>query len=147
MGLDMYLTGDLYLSDYVPSSKEQSENITAIINSPFRVERVTVTLGYWRKANAIHHWFVNYVQSGEDDCGYYYVTKEHLEILLDTVRAVLKDHSKATELLPGQNGFLFGETEYNEYYFQTLEYTEEIIKKVLDSGIIGEYDIKYHSSW
>ena len=143
----MYLTGESYLSDYVPSSKEQSENIAAIINSPFRVKGVVISLGYWRKANAIHRWFVINVQNGKDDCGHYCVTTAHLKTLLDTVRAVLKDHSKATELLPGQNGFLFGETEYNEYYFQTLEYTEEIIKKVLDSGIIGEYDIKYHSSW
>lgn len=36
---------------------------------------------YWRKANAVHKWFVDNVQGGEDDCGYYLVTKEQLEQL------------------------------------------------------------------
>ena len=26
-------------------------------------------VGYWRKANAIHGWFVRNVQNGKDDCG------------------------------------------------------------------------------
>lgn len=28
-------------------------------------------VGYWRKANAIHMWFVDNVQNGEDDCCYH----------------------------------------------------------------------------
>ena len=28
-------------------------------------------VGYWRKANAIHQWFVDNVQDGEDDCDYH----------------------------------------------------------------------------
>ena len=147
MGLDMYLTGKSYLSQYQDSSREQSENIAAIINSPFPVEGVVISLGYWRKANAIHQWFVTNVQSGEDDCGHYYVTKEHLETLLDTVRAVLKDRSKASELLPVQDGFFFGGTEYDDFYFQVLEDTEEIIKNVLDRDVPREYDIEYQASW
>jgi hypothetical protein len=41
-------------------------------------------VGYWRKANAIHKWFVNNVQGYVDDCGYYEVSREQLEDLLDT---------------------------------------------------------------
>lgn len=36
-------------------------------------------VGYWRKANAIHKWFVDNIQDGEDDCGYYEVAPEYLE--------------------------------------------------------------------
>lgn len=46
-------------------------------------------VGYWRKANAIHNWFVDHVQDGYDDCRYHNeVTKEVLEELLDTCTKV-----------------------------------------------------------
>lgn len=46
-------------------------------------------IGYWRKANQIHSWFVNHVQDGEDDCNYHHeITKEILEELLDTCETV-----------------------------------------------------------
>lgn len=48
-------------------------------------------VGYWRKANQIHNWFVENVQNGEDDCEYHHeVTKETLELLLKICKLVLK---------------------------------------------------------
>ena len=46
-------------------------------------------VGYWRKANAIHKWFVENVQDGEDDCGTYVVSKEKLEELLGKCKYIL----------------------------------------------------------
>lgn len=46
-------------------------------------------VGYWRKANAIHRWFVQNVQGGVDDCGTYIVTREQLEQLKATCEQVL----------------------------------------------------------
>ena len=40
-------------------------------------------VGYWRKANQIHNWFVENVQDGVDDCSSYIVSKEQIEELLD----------------------------------------------------------------
>jgi hypothetical protein len=34
----------------------------------FGWKRIHESVGYWRKANAIHGWFVENVQDGEDDC-------------------------------------------------------------------------------
>lgn len=45
-------------------------------------------VGYWRKANHIHKWFVENVQDGEDDCGYYEVDQEQLEELLDICKLI-----------------------------------------------------------
>ena len=45
-------------------------------------------VGYWRKANHIHAWFVKNVQEGEDDCGMYPVSREQLALLLETCKAV-----------------------------------------------------------
>ena len=52
--------------------------------------RIMENVGYWRKANQIHQWFVDHVQDGVDDCDYHHeVTKEILEELRDTCIKVL----------------------------------------------------------
>ena len=105
-------------------------------------------VGYWRKVNAIHQWFVDCVQDGIDDCDYHNeVTKEDLEELLDTCQRVLDDHSLADELLPTQSGFFFGDTEYDEYYFADIEDTVDIIKNVLETTDFDKEMIYYVSSW
>lgn len=45
---------------------------------------------YWRKANQIHNYFVNYVQGGDDDCGYYDVSKKQLEDLLYKCKEIMR---------------------------------------------------------
>lgn len=60
--------------------------------------RIIEDVGYWRKANAIHKWFVDNVQNGEDDCGIYEVSRAHIEVLLGLCKLV-KEHSK---LVPGK---------------------------------------------
>ena len=105
-------------------------------------------VGYWRKANQIHSWFVDKVQDGIDDCDYHNeVTKEDLEELLDICRQVFFDHSLADELLPTQSGFFFGGTEYDEYYFDDIEATMNIIKNVLETTDFDKEMIYYVSSW
>ena len=46
-------------------------------------------IGYWRKANHIHAWFVNKVQGGTDDCSYYFVTKDHFLELKEACEKVV----------------------------------------------------------
>lgn len=68
--------------------------------------RIMKQIGYWRKANEIHNWFVNNVQDGVDDCDYHEeVTKEVLEELLVTCQKVLN----SCELVEGKinNGYRF----------------------------------------
>lgn len=50
-------------------------------------------VGYWRKANQIHNWFVENVHGGIDDCGTYEVTEAQLVNLLNTCKEV-KANSK-----------------------------------------------------
>lgn len=54
-------------------------------------------VGYWRKANQIHRWFVENVQGGKDDCKSYEVSRAQLGELLETVYEVLK----SINLVPG----------------------------------------------
>ena len=52
--------------------------------------RIMEQVGYWRKANQIHNWFVTNVQDGDDDCDYHHeCTKEILENLLGVCKTVL----------------------------------------------------------
>ena len=53
-------------------------------------EMIFEPVGYWRKANAVHKWFVDHVQSGEDDCKIHGdVSKEYLLTLKDICSDIL----------------------------------------------------------
>lgn len=48
-------------------------------------------VGYWRKANAVHDFFVQTVQGGVDDCDYHdEVTREVLEELRDRCQRIIE---------------------------------------------------------
>ena len=105
-------------------------------------------VGYWRKANAIHQWFVDNVQDGEDDCHYHNeVTKAHLEELMMLCGMVLDKPYLARKLLPTQEGFFFGPTEYDDWYFKQLNRTIEIVQNVLKETDFETEMIAYCSSW
>ena len=141
MGLDMYLTASKFLFDY--KDKDEKKKLKKIFNQ--EINEVKFEVGYWRKANAIHKWFVDNVQKGADNCGTYYVNRDDLIKLKELCEQILKHNSLASELLPTQEGFFFGSYEYDEYYFTDLENTIKIIDKCLELN--EEYDIEYHSSW
>jgi hypothetical protein len=141
MGLDMYLDKEVYLP------WADKEALPKLEKLGFKGAKIIVLRGmYWRKANAIHAWFVDNVQGGNDDCGRYYVSRKELRQLLDTVNDVLEDNSKACELLPVRKGFFFGSYEYDRDYFHDLEATKEYLDRELASNE-DKYDYYYHSSW
>lgn len=112
------------------------------INTP--IEEVA----YWRKANAIHKWFVDNIQGGVDDCDEHLpVTKNDLENLLDLCKKVMENHNLASELLPAMPGFFFGKCDYDEYYFDKIEETMGICNKLIDTFDFDNYDLFYCSSW
>lgn len=107
MGLDMYLEAEMYVSAYKFSQPRKKEIYGAIVkamNAEDIVDEstpsgsVNVKIGYWRKANHIHNWFVENVQEGEDDCKRYYVSQEQIDTLIDLCKAVLS----TAKLGPGQ---------------------------------------------
>ena len=68
MGLDMYLH-----------------------KSPIEKEYGLVEVCYWRKANAIHNWFVHNLGVNVRNCDYHEVSKTQLEALLAVCRTVLTE--------------------------------------------------------
>lgn len=150
MGLDMYLTKRTYVKNWDHMSPEQQHTVTvtgpnAANIKPARVREIVEDVGYWRKANAIHKWFVDHCQDGEDDCRDAYVTREQLEELRDVCRALLAEDVTPADALPTQSGFFFGGTAYDEYYWEDVRETEALLTNLLENESDGEF--YYHSSW
>jgi len=51
----------------------------------------------------------------------------------------------AAEQLPTANGFFFGGTDYDEWYFRDVENTIRIIDECLQ--LPNSWDFEYRSSW
>lgn len=162
MGLDMYLElkrdefascytkGNELKREYPPFLRDNFPNLPPVQD----VRRQTYyEVGYWRKANQIHNWFMqNCARRDEhdnpiDDCKPIEITVDELEKLLDTCKKVLADHSLAESLLPTKSGFFFGSTGYDEVYFRDVEKTIEIIEPVLEFLKKIEDKCDYNDLW
>lgn len=144
MGLDMSLSAKRYMWY---NEEELKNSIASHFDLPegFEVKEVIVEAAYWRKANQIHDWFVRNCQSGVDDCGHYYVSREQIQFLIDLCKNVLQNKDQAETILPTASGFFFGNTEYNEWYFNDIEDTITKLERVLT--LDDMWDFEYHSSW
>lgn len=146
MGLDMYLNASKHL--YREESFELVEKIKKMTGSSMIPIRIVFEAMYWRKANAIHKWFVDNVQFGEDDCKEYDVDIDQLKTLcslLDKMLSMPKE--EAVKLLPTTSGFFFGSTEYDEWYWKEIEETRDGLNELLSDPTIDDYYFTYQSSW
>lgn len=169
MGLDMYLKAERYVSGYEWQGQTLDSKRYKVLAELLDAEQiadpntptcaVSFTCAYWRKANAIHSWFVRTVQNDVDDCGDYGVEREQLEALKALCQGLLdaKDSPEWATLcetqLPAANGFFFGSTEYDENYVEDLQSTVKQLDRVLKATAgVGDtpfsgWDFEYHSSW
>ena len=76
-----------------------------IDKSGFAGLTIDVPMGYWRKSNMIHHWFVNNLADGVDECQPITVRREDLEQLKEVCINVIAVPELAEELLPTGSGF------------------------------------------
>jgi hypothetical protein len=155
MGLDMYLSAKRYLwSDQDKDVAKQVGEVIGVDGDPEKrfngaslvVKEISLEAMYWRKANAIHGWFVETVQDGEDNCREYEVDKEQLETLRDLCKDILEhpDAERDEDLEPTE-GFFFGSYNKDEWYYKDLKDTVEGLDKVL--ALPDEYSFTYQASW
>ena len=151
MGLDMYLEKRTDVRHW--SFQKDEEQFEVVIKKggvtypsikSDRITNITEELGYWRKANQIHRWFVENVQDNVDNCGEYFVPKVRLEELLELCQKIKANNSLAESLLPAGSGFFFGGEEYDEWYFNDIDNTIEVLKEALSDEDASYY---YSSSW
>jgi hypothetical protein len=145
MGLDMYLQGKRSISNWKPEEKILSTAINELFPTNVIVTSVSADIGYWRKSNQIHNWFVTNVQDGKDDCGEYEVSREQLLNLRGQCELVLANLTLADTELPTLGGFFFGGVDYDEQYVQELRDTIKIIDNALE--LDKQWFFSYTSSW
>lgn len=152
----MYLYAKQFVSSSAWSKEEDCKKVKSIArlmkgtkfldSDDLQFAQIKLQVGYWRKANQVHKYFVDKCAGGKDECQDTYVERDHLEDLLWRCETVMKDHSRAEELLPAQSGFFFGSTEYDEWYYQDLEHTIPLLKKILKDAP-KEWEFEYRASW
>lgn len=96
----------------------------------FFIKKHRKEIGYFRKVNFLVKYFKDLGFDVENQTPFC-ISKEDAEVLLSRCNQVLKDHSKASELLPTMDGFFFGSIEYNEYYFNDVKEVRDYIKNTL----------------
>lgn len=149
MGLDMYLTARKSFWEFEKEKTDQREKIGAVIGIDTKKHlpcNVSYEAVYWRKANAIHAWFVEHVQDGEDECNEHYASRDDMEELLAVCKKVKGNNSLAGALLPPKSGFFFGGTDVDEYYFTDIDNTISKVSDALKTFNDG-WEFYYRSSW
>jgi hypothetical protein len=154
MGLDMYLNAEKYLSKFDSEDKQKITTLNEMFDfegdadEDYYAQSVVFRVAYWRKANAIHQWFVDNCQEGIDECQKAYVSREQLVELLELCNQIISDPKKAPELLPTASGFFFGSTDYGNYYMHDVKQTADRLSKILtDPALESGVDFYYQSSW
>jgi hypothetical protein len=179
MGLDMYLSKKTYLGanykhNNVTGKLELLANGKPINVQLNRVTYIIEEIGYWRKANQIHSWFVNNIQEGKDDCGEYYISEDKMIELL----ALCKKIKEQCPLVDGAitNGYRFengikmpivqeGKEMANPeiaqvllpaqsgFFFGSTDYDEYYMAdidntiEILEAALKEEGDFYYSASW
>lgn len=131
---------------------------------------------YWRKANQIHKYFCDNGRCVREDVQYMItkpmlvtllntckkvkeesileygmikngerLTKYGWEPIM-TPGMIITNPEIAMKLLPTEDGFFFGSTEYDSYYMEDIEYTIEEISKILED-IGPDEELEYYASW
>ena len=183
MGLDMYLSRNLKQNGNVlkitPQDEFNNDAFAKLLkhatqsNEPYLQPNISVNIAYWRKANAIHQWFISHCADDVDHCQDIAVDIEDLHELKDTCERILKapnDIKLMERLLPPQEGFFFGDTDLKDadtlnFYLDNVKYTNHILSeefKIADefkthkkpfeynsekSVTLIDIDYMYHASW
>ena len=154
MGLDMFLEVEkIVLRD----TKEYANIATiaafrSLASDTPQFATVSVVAAYWRKANAIHGWFVREVQGGQDMGQRSHVDASQLIDLLALTKLSISlynsgDKEKLLELLPPVEGFFFGSTEMDELYLTDLQNTESMLTRITTAPGFDECQYYYRASW
>lgn len=155
----MHLKGHLYIGG--KTYKEVEGSVKGVVNDSIldipldEIDEISIEIGYWRKANSVHGWFVRNLAEGVDDCSQIIVSEEDFKNLQSACKQALaeetlKDKPLSKKLLPVQEGFFFGSDRYDGYYYDDLRDTLLIIDEVFE--FLTKYEdfyptIIYQASW
>jgi len=181
MGLDMYLYKKTYVQNWNHTPKERKFSITIKRGGKKfegikrdRISEITESVGYWRKFNALHSWFVQELGDGVDDCKELYFGEDKMKELLEILKKVKTildnspkkkisvhtgwkngeeiyeegeayDADEVEDLLPTASGFFFGGTDYDDWYYDQVCNTIKLFEELLEEEEGGSF--YYQASW
>ena len=99
-------------------------------------------IGYFRKVNFLMSFF-----DYDGNCEYKEIAKCELEDLRDACAEISKmepiNKERCAELLPTQSGFFFGNTDYNEWYFDDVKemfvWVDGVLSNLADDEVVLMY--------
>jgi hypothetical protein len=154
VGLDQYLSKRFYLKNWEHTPAESRHEVIILRGGDVRkdipiqnITEVVCDVMYWRKANAIHKWFVDNCQDGVDDCKEYYVSMEQLKELYQVCCKVLK----ASKLIKGkiENGYDINSDGTKNPIMEDGEYIEDssVAKELLPTTEGFFFGGKAYDEW
>ena len=173
MGLDMNLYRRVRLDNNLELTGRRGKAVEDVVLNGQRDKNVgrathyelTTAVCYWRKFNALHKYFADNFGGDEDNCVDMYLEIDDIRKLLMTLRDLRKQIKQdkdgnvintdiCKEMLPTQDGFFFGDTEYDKYYVMDIDDTIEMLSGVIEDHAkmveadVNEYDISYfYRAW
>lgn len=99
-------------------------------------------VAYFRKVNFLIPFF-----GYEDNCTDLQLLKSSVEDLIEACDKVLADHDCASEILPTEDGFFFGRTEYDDYYFADVRNVRDEFKEILSTVDWENEELYMHCWW
>lgn len=96
----------------------------------------------WRKRNHFHAWFADNASKFEDNAEFE-VLIEELDEFVNTCKRIIDDNTLSESQMPTRNGFFFGGTEYDEWYYDSLRDTIE----QLDNIDFSKIELITYWSW
>ena len=99
-------------------------------------------VAYFRKVNFLIPFF-----GYEENCSNIEIDKYQVEDLIEACKEVLANHDKASFLLPTQEGFFFGSTDYDDWYFDDVQNVKEKFEEVLADFDLDEAILIMHCWW
>lgn len=76
-----------------------------------------------------------------------YNENEKTHILEYGIGKIIDKQEICEKLLPTQEGFFFGGTEYDEWYYEQIKYTRDRLTAIIDLLDFDKWNIYYGSSW
>lgn len=164
MGLDCYLYRKAYIShDEYKDGEFIQPSVTIKYNKridnhnngrTFKPTYIIEEIGYWRKANHIHSYFVDKFANGIDECQIINVGYQDLVDLKGICQDIITKSKTdtnwgdfANSVLPTRKGFFFGGIEYDEWYLQDCQHLIDIVDMLDKDKYANMDDFYYQASW
>lgn len=133
MGLDMYLHGEKFLwTDWKNEANNRMED-------GYKIDTVTLELGYWRKHPNLHGYIVRTFADDVDECQRIDLDATQLRQIVEAMKA---------DALPHTEGFFFGSSDWHK---DKLEENVSILEKAITWLETKEANVSrsvyYRASW